>query len=267
MLVPLAQSSSSEGKAAAETAKLFAHTTVAAGYVLQAGAMAASLSERQEQVDSLLKARNRENIQGVAEDLKDVILTIHVPKEVETALEEAFENLEKPILLRLSPVGSIASPLDPSIILGLQEMKPVLDALRMMYAEMYTAKNLLMEDRDHSTAVIIQPMPKLQQAFRVLKQGQYTIIEGSYGYGAWVGYGEPDRYLFDGDEFKHNEMGDEKGVFWEEGFSEGVRRHISEADAKAVLAYVKHFPTEAPILVSRDASGSCTTLGCLTPVE
>lgn len=260
MITDLKAATPAHGKAAAASAQ----TATVPGYVLAAEAMQATLDERMEQVTNLLKVRDEENNESVAEDIRDVILTVHVPAQVEDPLEDAFNKLRKPVLLRLSPIDPVADPLSPSMIIGLEEMKPVLDALRMLYAEMHSAANLEHSD-EHRTAIIIQSLLPLQSTYRVLRSGSHTVIEATHGLGAWVGYGEPDRFLFEGDQLQKSEGGDNKAILMGETIKEGTRTPTSNDDAKSVFDFAKQFSGDAPLLIARKNDGDLVSYGCLSP--
>lgn len=259
MITELKTATMTDGEAAASSAS----TATVPGYVLQTPAMTATLDERAEQITNLLNVLGTDNNEAVAEDIKDVILTVHVPAEVEDAVEQAFDKLEKPVLMRLSAVGSIADPLAPAMILGLEDMKSVLDALRMLYAEMHSAANLATGDKHRQAAIIIQPMLALANTYRVLRSGDHTVIEATQGYGAWVGYGEPERYLFTGDELTKGTPGDDRGLLFDgDGIYEERRETLTEEDIRECFAYAKAIQS-TPLLVGRRQDGSFVCYGGL----
>jgi hypothetical protein len=262
MITELSNATSAHGQAAAASAQ----TATVPGFVLSPAAMPLTLDERMEQVNNLLKVRDEENNEAVAEDLRDVILTVQVPEEVEDALESAFNKLPKPLLMRLSPIGPIADPLGPTMVVGLQDMKSALDALRMLYAGMHSAENLSLGSGNHETAIIVQPLTHIASTYRVLRSNQFTVVEATHGLGAWVGYGEPDRFLFEGDELKKEQPGDNKAVLLTEGkVHEGKRTPTSNDAARAAFDFAKQFAGDAPILLARKIDGELVSYGSLSP--
>lgn len=256
MIIELSQATIADGNAAAESAK------IAKGFVLTAAAMEACIEERSEQVASELKIRTAENNVRVAAEVQRAILTLHVPKSVEHAAESAFEQLEKPIMMRLSPIGAVKNPLKPAIVLDIKDKKAVLDALRMLYGEMYSAENLATEDENRLATVIMQSMPSAESTYRVLQTGEHAIVEGQQGFGSLVGFGEPERFLYQGDEFKRFEPGTKNGIFYQKYFKEMSRIAIGEPEAREVLAFARTLDTKAPLLLIRLKDKSFVCLGC-----
>jgi len=248
-----------EGSAASNSAK------IADGYVLTGEAMLTTLDERQEQINNLLAAVTPDNVEAVAVDLKRIILTLHVPHSVEAAVEEAFNKLQKPVLMRLSPIGNIKNPLKPTIVLSLEDKKSALDALRMLYAEMFTPENLKV-DITVDAAIIIQSMPQAVSTYRVIHTGEYTIIEAQQGFGAWVDYGENDRFLFQAEELKLSEHGTANGLFTKM-LKEKQRIATTESEAREMYAYCKTLFPNSPLLVARLADKSFACLGCSASLD
>ena len=259
MLIPLAQATTNEGSAAASSAK------IADGFVLTGEAMLATLDERQEQITSSLHAIRPDNLERVAADLKRVILTVRVPRSVEDSIQQAFDSLKKPVLMRLSPIAAVKNPLKPVIVLSLEDKKSALDALRMLYAEMFSPENLRVDIGVDAT-IIIQSMPQAASTYRVIHTGEYTIIEAQQGFGAWVDYGESDRFLFQGDELKASEQGTANGLFTKD-LKEKQRIAVSEIEAREMLAYCKTLFPLSPLLLARLADKSFVCLGCSASLE
>jgi hypothetical protein len=269
MLTPITQATAADGSAAEQTAILSRHAPIAKGYVIQASVMDLCFDERREQIDNLLKVRTAENNESVAEELHTIISTVHVPKPVVDALKEAFESIRKPVLMRLSPIGKVANPLEPAMILALDDMKSVLDAVRLLYAEMYSADNLATEDDNRSTALIMQEMPDFEYTFRVIKHNEHMIVEGEHGYGAFVAYGEPERFLFTNGNPAGSEPGSGQGIFFEKGsFREAARKPLTVAQAQAALDYAQQLFTQVhtPLLIGVSDRGVYSPLGCISHI-
>jgi hypothetical protein len=256
MLKSLSQATSADGSAAMNSAN------IAEGFVLTAAAMDKTLDERKEQIVSELEAVSDDNVDRVAADLKRVILTVHVPRDVEHAVSEAFDQLQKPILMRLSPIAAVKNPLKPTIVLSIEDKKSALDALRMLYAEMFTADNLRV-DTETAAAIIMQNMPLAASTYRVISTEQHTIVEAQQGFGAWVGFGESDRFLFNSGELKTSEHGTALGIFGKE-LKQKPRLAISENEASEMYAYCKTLFPKNPLLLARLSDKSFVCLGCST---
>lgn len=256
MIISLSQATTTYGSAAAAAAQFPIEAKPIRGFVLSPEAMSIVLNERQEQIENLVRVRTTENIDRVAADLKRTVLTVHVPKEVEQALETAYNDLDQPVMMWLSPIGAVKDPLAPALVIGVNDQKAMLDGLRMLYAEMYSAENLTTEDEDRSAAIVIQSLPHARSTYRIIPAGEHTIVEASEGYSSWVGYGEPDRFLYQGNTLVRQERGTPEGVDIEEGnVVETKRGFISENEAAEVLAFVKPFLRNQPVLIARTAEG------------
>lgn len=258
MLIPLSQATNTDGSTAANSAK------IADGFVLTADALRLTLDERQEQITAELNAVRADNIDRVAADLKRIILTVHVPQTVEDSIASAYNQLQKPLLMRLSPIGGVKNPLKPTIVLAIEDKKSALDALRMLYAEMFTADNLGV-DINVDAAIIIQTMPLAASTYRIIHTGNSTIIEAQQGFGAWVDYGENDRFLFEGEELKMTEIGTGNGIFTKE-LKPGQRLAITAGDAQDMYAYAKTLFPYSPLLLARLSDKTFVCLGCSASV-
>jgi len=238
---------SEDGSAAYETAQLAANHPIIEGAVIPASAMPEVLSEREEQITALVDVVDNENIERVAEELKRTILTLHVPKNVQKAIDSALDIVARPVVMRLSPSGTVADPLAPTMIIGIAEEKLALDAARMLYAELYNAENLAATD-ERKGAIIMQRMPPVTATYRIIRAGATTIVEGTRGIGAWVGFGEPDHFLFENGAFVKAEHGDTKGVTWDDDApKEFARLPLGGEDAEKLLAFAKPYLDSAPV--------------------
>jgi hypothetical protein len=266
MIIPLTQATEQQGQAAARSALV----ATVVGHVLTTDAMDASLDERQEQINALLNVYGQENAERVAAELGVIIHTVHVPKQVENEIEhQAFDTLEKPVLMRLSPVGKVADPLEPAIVLGIEDKKAVLDALRMLYAEMYTAPNLATGDTNRHASIIMQPMPRYTATFRVFTHNHFTIIEAEQGYGALVNFGEPDRFLYENGALTAHQPGNAEGIFFEKHIVAKKREEVSKELGEKVYAYAHPLleKARAPLLIGLTPAGELSCLGCLHPLH
>lgn len=235
-----------DGSAASETAQLAANHAIIDGAVIPASVMPGILSEREEQINSLVNVVDEENIERVAAELKRTILTIHIPKQVQKDIDAILDSVTRPVLVRLSPVGAVADPLAGTMIVGLEDEKLMLDAIRMLYAELYSAKNLAATD-ERAGAIIVQRMPDVTATYRIIRSGSFTIVEGARGLGVWVGFGEPERFLYENNVFAKAEHGDTKGVQWEEGApKEFSRLPLGGDDAEKLLAFAQPLLASAP---------------------
>jgi hypothetical protein len=219
--------------------------------------MRESLAERGEQISALLDARNPENEERVAAELERTILTVHIPREVQEALAAAVQPLHAPILFRLSPRASVANPLAPMMIVGLSDGKLMLDAMRMLYAELYSVENLELDEEDRTGALIVQEQPTVSATWRVLQLGTNTVVEGTRGLGCWVGAGEPDRFLFANGAFQRAENGDTEGVTWDDGITTFDRTPLGGDDAQQLLEFAKPYldACTQPLLFGTTDSG------------
>lgn len=247
----------SEGSAAAMTAALAQSHAVAPGVVIPAQAMSDTLSLRHEQIAALLAVRDGTNDERVASELKRTIITLRVPDALSEAIDDQLRELKFPILVRLSPIDTIANPLAPTIVLGLHDGKSVLDALRMLYAEMFTAENLAQNTDEHRASVIMQSQPAAAATFRIIPLEENIVIEATQGLGAWVGYGEPDRFLITNGELIQSEHGDGAGIRFENGFQEFSRSPITSEQASLVYEFAKPMLEGAttPLLFAATESG------------
>lgn len=247
MLRKWSEITADDGSAASATAQLAANLPVIDGAVVPASAMPRVLSEREEQINALVDVVDNENIERVAEELKRTIITIHVPKDIQKDIDQALDAVTKPVLMRLSPSGTVADPLAPTMIIGIADEKLALDAARMLYAELYSAENLAATE-ERKGAIIIQRMPHLTATYRIIRHGAHIIVEGTRGFGAWVGYGEPDHFLFENDAFVRAEHGDGKGVAWDDDApKEFLRTPLGGEDAEKLLAFAKPYLDAAPM--------------------
>lgn len=250
---------SEDGTAAHETARLAANLPVVDGAVVPASAMPHVLSEREEQITALVDVVDNENITRVAEELKRTIITVHVPKDVQADVDAALDMITRPVLMRLSPSGTVADPLAPTMIIGIEDEKLALDAMRMLYAELYSAENLAATE-ERKGAIIMQRMPPLTATYRVIRHGAHTIVEGTRGLGAWVGFGEPDHFLFENGAFVKAENGDTKGVTWDDDApKEFARTPLGGEDAQKLLDFAKPYldaaPENSPLLFCATENG------------
>jgi hypothetical protein len=246
MLRTWAETEPADGSAAYETARLAANHPIIDGAVIPASIKSIVLAEREEQLSSLVDVVDAENIERVVAELRKVILTVHVPRSVQADVEAILKDMAKPVLARLSPSGAVANPLAPTMIIGLLEGKLFLDAIRMLYAELYTAQNLLATE-DRRGAIIVQHMPDVNTTYRILRSDSFTIVEGTRGLGCWVGYGEPDRFLFENGVFARSEHGDEKGVAWDvHAPKQFTRQPLGGEDAQRLLAWAQPYLATAP---------------------
>jgi hypothetical protein len=142
------------------------------------------------------------------------------------------------------------------MIIGLEDGKSMLDAARMLYAELFNEGNLA-AGSDRTAAIIIQRQPDVIATWRVIRSGEHTVLEGTRGLGCWVGYGEPDRVLFTNGAFVRVEHGDGKGVAWNDGPEEFARVPLGGDDATKALEFAKPYleRTEQPILLAQTENG------------
>ncbi len=258
----------SDGSAAFMTAELAKENPIVPGAVLSAQSMIDSLAERQEQLSNLLKVHNPENQERVAAELRRVIITVHVPKSTQEALADIIQPLNAPVLMRLSNVSAVTNPLAPTMILGLSDGKLMLDALRMLFAEMYSAENLDVDSSTRTASIVIQEQPELTATWRILRTGNHVIVEGTKGLGCWVGVGEPDRFLFEGEEFQHAENGDAEGIAWDNGIVDHERLPLGGEEAQALIAFAKPYmaKTMQPLFFASTAKGFvCLGAGARVP--
>jgi hypothetical protein len=230
--------------------------------------MDASFAERREQINALLNVRTEENDERVGEELKRTILTVHVPHEVQEALAEIVKPLQAPIIMRLSNVGAVANPLAPTMIIGLDEPKRMLDAVRMLYDEMYSEENLELGEDDRSAAIIIQEQPAVSATWRIIRHGRNTFVEGTRGLGAWVGVGEPDRFLFLDGAFSKAENGDDHGIEWQGALEKFTRTPLGGEEATKLLEFAKPYldTCSQPLLFASTESGFvCLGAGAALP--